>query len=346
MKSKILVVEDNEDFCNLLCRSLEKEYIVLKTSNASEAENSLKEYPDVVILDLKLPTTTGALGKIETGFNLLERIKEFDPTIQVIILTGTAVDIEDAVKGMQMGAFDYILKHRMMDDPKRLSTSIRNVLKMRDLEKIKSHAGYTATKMNKGLPEKGERKKLTILFSDIRRFTEFSKQSEPEDVVEILNEYFDEMCKIIAGKDYNGIIDKFIGDCVMAFFLEEGHAKRACFAAIEMREKFKELQEKWYEEGQIKQKEIDIGIGINTGPVTIGSIGSLSIGCMDYTVLTNEVNKASRISNKAGKEGLGPILITKRTNREVKDSIKTEYKGEFELEGIGTVELYEVIGKK
>lgn len=340
-KSKVLVVEDKEYFSDVLKRMLERNYYVLQAFNAKEAINTLnKAFPDVVILDLKLPQKKGSLDNLEVGFNLLERVKRFDPMIPVIVLTGTAVELADGIKAMKKGAFDYILKQEMNSNPERLLISINNAIERRTLEIIKR---YAMTKKEKGLSAKGERKEVTILYSDIRGFTGFSQNQEPEDVVRILNEYFDKMAKIITNEKYNGVVDKFIGDCVMAFFPEKEHAKRAVLSAIKMREEFNKLQKRWNEKGWVNKGIIDIGIGINTGYVTIGNIGSYSIGYMDYTVITNEVNKASRVVDEAKRN---QILITQRTNAAVKDIIKTKFVGKPELKGIEATEVYEVIGIK
>ncbi len=151
------------------------------------------------------------------------------------------------------------------------------------------------------------RKYLTTFFSDIRDFTEISERMAPEDLVGELNEYLDAMTELVFA--HGGTLDKYIGDAVMVFFgnpiEQEDHADRAVRMAMDMQVRMAELQEGWrqrYGEG------FAIGIGISTGWVTVGNIGSAVRS--DYTVLGNEVNVASRLADRA--EG-GEILLTGET---------------------------------
>ncbi len=230
------------------------------------------------------------------------------------------------------------------------------VIKGREIAKLQKGIQKNILHKVKGklypLSLKGERKELTILFCDIRGFTKFSKNVEAEEVVIILNEYFDEMAKIITKKEYDGSIDKFIGDGILVFFGDpvsyEDHAKRAVLTAVDMCDKFKELQNKWITEGRnigVEKEKINIGIGINTGFVTVGNVGSKAIELMDYTVIGNEVNLASRIGGVAER---GQILITERTYALVKDYVDVKkLDNQSELKGIDKeVWLYEVKGRK
>ena len=149
----------------------------------------------------------------------------------------------------------------------------------------------------------GKRAVVTVLFSDIRGFTSLSEKMSAEEVSMILNEYFAEMEPIIS--KYNGVINKFIGDAVMALFGEpiqdSNHAQNAVKCAYEMLKKVEYLREKWLFEGKPK---IEIGVGINTGEVFIGNIGTETR--MEYTVIGDTVNLASRIEgyNKVYKTNL------------------------------------------
>lgn len=138
----------------------------------------------------------------------------------------------------------------------------------------------------------GKRAVVTVLFADIRGFTSMSEKMEAEDVSKILNEYFTEIEPIIS--KYNGVINKFIGDAVMAVFGDPiqdlEHPNNAVKCAYEMLKKVRDLQDKWLFEGKPK---IEIGIGINTGEVFVGNIGSEKR--LEYTVIGDTVNLASRI---------------------------------------------------
>ena len=140
----------------------------------------------------------------------------------------------------------------------------------------------------------GKKANVTVLFADIRGFTSMSEKLEPDEISVILNEYFTALEPIITS--YNGVINKFIGDAVMAIFGEpiqdKDHAVNAVKCADTMLKKVQELQKKWLQEGKPK---IEIGVGINTGEAFVGNIGSEKR--LEYTVIGDMVNLASRIES-------------------------------------------------
>lgn len=186
----------------------------------------------------------------------------------------------------------------------------------------------------------GKKATVTVLFSDIRGFTSLSETMSAEQVSEILNEYFTEMEPIVA--KHNGIINKFIGDAVMAIFGEpiqdKNHALNAVKCGYEMLLKVKELQSKWAKEGKPK---IEIGIGINTGEVFVGNIGS--VNRMEYTVIGDTVNLASRLEsyNKIYKTNM---LIGATTYEETKNYIEVIKISDVEIRGKAhKMDIYEVL---
>jgi adenylate cyclase len=189
----------------------------------------------------------------------------------------------------------------------------------------------------------GQRETLTILFSDIRGFTTISESISPEAVVELLNEYLSVMVDIVF--KYDGTLDKFIGDAVMAFWgapvPQKDHARNAVLCAIEMMEELKKLQVKWKAEGK---KIIDIGIGINTGEMIVGNMGSKEK--MEYTVIGDNVNLGSRLEG-LNKEYKTHIIISAAVYREVQDVIEAKPLGSVKVKGKeNAVDIYEVLGKK
>ena len=182
-----------------------------------------------------------------------------------------------------------------------------------------------------------KRRNLTIFFSDIRGFTPLSERLEPEELVDRLNEYLSAMTELVF--KHGGTLDKYVGDAIMVFFgdpvPQEDHARRAVRMALEMREKLSELQKNW----SLRHEEpLTIGMGIATGYVTVGDIGS-SVRS-DYTVLGNHVNLASRLADQAK---AGEILVSERTmvaNQDIVHGIEVD---KIELEGIGRpVRIYRV----
>ena len=164
----------------------------------------------------------------------------------------------------------------------------------------------------------GEKRELTVLFSDIRGFTTLSEAMAPEELVKLMNEYF----TVMTGKvfEQRGSLDKYIGDAIMAMFgapvAEPRHAACACRAAIEMVRALQPLRESWRARGI---PPIDIGVGINTGPMVVGNMGSASR--FNYTVVGDAVNLASRIEH-LNKEYGTSILVSEYTYEPVKDEFR------------------------
>ncbi len=187
----------------------------------------------------------------------------------------------------------------------------------------------------------GENQTVTILFSDIRGFTRMSEHMDPHAVVELLNEYFSEMTDLIF--ESGGTLDKYLGDGIMvvygAPFPAPDDAMRATKTAIEMQRALADLNRNWQSRGQ---QPLRMGVGINTGTVTAGNIGSAKR--MDYTVIGDAVNLASRLcSNAAG----GQILVSESTYSLLNGSIPGQRLEPIRVKGKETpVELHEVFWQK
>lgn len=189
----------------------------------------------------------------------------------------------------------------------------------------------------------GDKKILTVLFSDIRGFTSISERLTPEALVEHLNIYLQSMTDIII--KYYGTLDKYIGDAVMAFWgapIEmEDHALKACKASLEMMEALKVMNEKWESENK---PILQIGIGINTGDMIVGNMGSAAR--MDYTLMGDNVNLGSRLegTNKFYKTG---IIISEFTYQYVKDDVIVRELDLIRVKGKALpVKIYELMAIK
>ncbi len=180
----------------------------------------------------------------------------------------------------------------------------------------------------------GERREVTILFSDIMGFTNFSEMNAPEEVVAMLNEYLDAMCEVVF--HWEGTLDKFIGDAIMIFWgaplPQEDHVERSLRCALHMIQRLGELQEKWKKAGRIP---LDIGIGINTGEVLVGNIGAEGKK-MDYTVIGDHVNLASRVEGLTRKYK-AKILITEYTLAKIRHLIEGGQFGHLSICGLEQV---------
>jgi adenylate cyclase len=196
-------------------------------------------------------------------------------------------------------------------------------------------------------PEKlklgGEKKDLTVLFSDIRGFTSISERMAPELLVKFLNEYLTKMTDIVF--KYDGLLDKYIGDALMAIWgapLDQpDHARRACFTALEMVEELRVLQEKWAAEGMPR---LDIGIGINVGPMVVGNMGSERR--FNYTVMGDSVNLGSRLEGLNKLYGTN-VIVSEMTYERVRDEILGRELDSVRVKGKHQpVKIYELMARR
>jgi adenylate cyclase len=188
----------------------------------------------------------------------------------------------------------------------------------------------------------GMRRQMSVLFSDIRGFTTFSEKGQPEDVVYMLNEYFTAMVEIVFR--HKGTVDKFVGDMVMAIFgapLDDPeHAEHAVETALDMLAALKTLNEKWAGEGR---PSLDIGVGVNTGPMIAGNIGSDQI--MSYTVIGDAVNLGSRLES-LNKQYSTRIIISEATKACLKGVYTFRPLGDVVVKGKSEpVAIFEVVGR-
>ena len=188
----------------------------------------------------------------------------------------------------------------------------------------------------------GQRREMTVLFSDIRGFTTVSERGQPEEIVALLNEYFSRMVDIVF--EHKGTLDKFVGDMVMALFgapLDDpDHADHAVEAAIRMIEELGRLNAGWKAAGR---PELDIGIGINTGPMIAGNIGSVSI--MSYTVIGDAVNLGSRLESLNKQYGTR-IIISDGTRARLRKLYHFRPLGDVIVKGKSKpVAIFEVVGR-
>jgi adenylate cyclase len=171
----------------------------------------------------------------------------------------------------------------------------------------------------------GKRRDMTVLFSDIRGFTTVTEKGDPEELVAQLNEYFSRMVAIVFRNQ--GTVDKFVGDMVMALFGapldDQAHAEHAVATAVEMVRELGELNRKWAAEGRV---QLDIGVGVNSGGMIAGNIGSSSI--MSYTVIGDNVNLGSRLESLNKDKG-SRIIIS--------DATRSLLTGQYEIRPLGDV---------
>ena len=230
-------------------------------------------------------------------------------------------------------------------------TVYRYLTEERERKKIKGAFTYyvSSSVVNEMLkhPEKlklgGDRRELSVLFSDIRGFTTIAEGLTPEELVHLLNEYLTVMTDIVF--KYDGTLDKYMGDAIMAIFGAPldlpDHPIKACHSALEMIEELKNLNQKWIAEGK---HPMDIGIGINTGPMMVGNMGSAQR--FDFTAMGDSVNLGSRLEgvNKSYKTN---IIISEFTFERVKNEFTCMELDAVRVKGKKRpVKIYSLVGYK
>jgi class 3 adenylate cyclase len=213
------------------------------------------------------------------------------------------------------------LESRVQEQVRQLEkyNQLRRYLSPKLTEKILSGNGHAA-------PE-SQRKMMTVVFSDIRGFSTLTDALEPEEIFHLLDRYLSEMIGIV--HRFDGTVNKIIGDGLLIFFGDpisvDDHAERAVRMAVAMQEKISELREEW----KGYDHDLGVGIGINTGYMTVGNIGSETH--RDYTVIGNQVNVAARLESIAA---AGQILAGQRTYSKVGSLVEAQFVGEIQVKGI------------
>jgi len=344
--AKILVVDDEVDLEVLIKQKFrkkirEKEYEFVFAENGVAALKRIQEHPeiDIVLSDINMPEMD--------GLTLLSELHELSPLIKSVIVSAYG-DMDNIRTAMNRGAFDFITKpinfedltitmEKTLEHAKHLKETLQaikenNILKMYVDENVLNFMGnkeYESTIMN------NETIEGTVMFIDICGFTKISETTPADTVVKMINSYFDEMVKEII--DQKGYIDKFIGDAIMAVFRGEFHLDRAIDAALAVCEKIKTLKDIGTETGFVPK----VSIGIKSGEMVSGNIGSVSLKRLDYTVIGDTVNTAARLQD-AAKEN--QIIISEDCYQKVKESFQCKKVGSISLKNKAkSITIYEVI---
>lgn len=331
--AKIMVVDDETDLEVLIKQKFrkqirQKEYEFLFAINGRDALDQLVQDPevDIILSDINMPEMD--------GLTLLSKLSESSPLIKSVIVSAYG-DMENIRTAMNRGAFDFITKPINFEDltitmektikqAKQIKDTLKaikenNILKMYVDENVLNFMGgheYESKIMA------NESIEGTVVFIDVCGFTKISETSKPDVVVKMLNAYFDTMVKEIM--EQNGYIDKFIGDAVMAVFKGDYHLDRAIDAALAIRNQVNRLPKQKDEE----KYQPKVSIGIKSGEMISGNIGSATLRRLDYTVIGDTVNTAARLQD-AAKEN--QIIICEGCYEQVKEAFKCENMGEVEM---------------
>ncbi len=346
-KYKILVVDDEDDVVQLIRQKFrrqirEQEYEFVFAQNGIEALAKLQEHPDtdIVFSDINMPQMD--------GLTLLGKIGETSPLLKTVIISAYG-DMENIRTAMNRGAFDFICKPFDFEDfeqtlSKALKTSQQiketiqaiqenNILKMYVNNSVLQ---FMCCKQYEESLLSTETIEATILFVDIVGFTAISEQEAPAVVINLLNQYFDIMVKAIIAE--GGYVDKFMGDAVLAVFRGENHLARAIRAGLSINECTQSIERP---ASGVQAFLPKVSIGVNTGEVISGNVGSATLKRFDFTVIGDVVNTAQRLQSVAKP---GQILITGETFEKAGDLFKCQKVGEVSLKNkANLVSIFEVI---
>jgi adenylate cyclase len=347
MNAKIMVVDDEADLEQLIKQKFrrqirEKSYEFVFASNGSDALQKLQQYPDIdiVLSDINMPEMD--------GLTLLLRLNDFNPLLKAVIVSAYG-DMANIRTAMNRGAFDFVTKPINFEDLElTMEKTIKHVVQMREtLQAIKENnilrmyvdetvLSFMSRQEFEQSLTANEIVEATVVFIDICGFTGISEKESADTVVNMINRFFDVMVKEIIAQ--GGYVDKFMGDAVMAVFRGDYHLDRGIDAALSVRGLMQNMHETLPNQGAYTPK---VSIGINSGEMISGNIGSATLKRLDYTVIGDVVNTSQRLQSAAKP---GQIIISDATYEKVKESFSCEKVGEVTLKNkVVPVTLYEVV---
>jgi class 3 adenylate cyclase/DNA-binding NarL/FixJ family response regulator len=345
--AKILVVDDEADLELLVKQKFRKKireniYEFVFAQNGEEALEKVKEHPDldIILSDINMP--------VMDGLTLLSRLPEANPMLKAVVVSAYG-DMQNIRTAMNRGAFDFVCKPVDFEDldltmqktilhVKQMQETLKaikenNILRMYVDENVlnfMTHKEFESSLMKNELVE------ATVLFMDVCEFTSFSEQAPANTVVTLLNGLFDTIVHEIIAQ--GGHVDKFLGDAIMAVFRGDYHLDRAIDAALAAKEQINQVKEIKTGEFVFKPR---LSIGINSGEMVSGNIGSASLKRLDYTVIGDTVNVAQRLQSVAKP---GQIVVTEATYHKAKESFSFEIIGEVALKHkVKPVVIYQVV---
>ncbi len=364
MSAKILVVDDNPYNVKLLVELLKaKDYAVI---SAESGEAALKlvaaEQPDLVLLDVMMPGMD--------GYEVCQAIRSEPATALLPVVLVTALDPHERVKGLEVGADDFLTKpvnrpellarvgsllrikqyHARVESLVAELADLNHTLEERvqaqvaQIEQLNRLKRFFSPQLAQNILAGGDellkphRREVTVMFLDLRGFTAFTAEAEPEEVMSVLGEYHTMIGRML--RIYPGTLERFSGDGVMIFFNDPVPVPDAVEQAVRMacalRECFDQLRTAWSRRGY----DLDLGLGIAQGFATLGAIGFEDR--WDYAAIGAVTNLAARLCAEA--KG-GQILTNQRTLSRVDQVVTAESLGEMVLKGLPRpVAAYNILG--
>jgi class 3 adenylate cyclase/DNA-binding NarL/FixJ family response regulator len=344
--AKILVADDEIDLETLIRQKFRKQireqkYEFVFAMNGNDAIIKLNEHPDIsmVLSDINMPEMD--------GLTLLAKLNDSNPLLKTVMVSAYG-DMENIRSAMNKGAFDFVCKPVNFEDLElTIEKTIRhieqinktllaikenNILRMYVDENVLKFMGSREFEDSIMVNETMD---ATTVFIDICGFTAITEAEPADTVVRLLNKYFEVMVKEIIAQ--NGHVDKFIGDAIMAVFRGDFHLDRAIDACLNVRTQIAKLPKEENDVSFMPQ----VAIGINSGELISGNIGSADLRRLDYTVIGDVVNTAARLQSAAK---AGQIVISQAGYEKVKESFNCKPIGEVSLKNkANPVMIYEVV---
>ncbi|NIN66768.1 MAG: response regulator [Anaerolineae bacterium] len=369
MTARIALADDNAAFLDATAQLLEREgYQVTTACNGREALEVIgRDKPDLVLLDIMMPGLD--------GISVMKQIRDQDPHIGVVMMTAFGSE-EMAVEALTAGADDYLIKpldyqeafirldivlgrSQLRRERKRLQVELsaaHDELQARygeleaSYQRIQELEEKTRELFERYLPSEvaryliddpsranlgGERREVTVLFADLRGFTALAEKMAPETLIDVVNGYLTLATEAIFAQ--GGILDKFMGDAVMAVYNapipQPDHALRAVNTAFALRENLR---------GYDAEPSLHFGFGVNTGEAVVGNVGSEAL--MNYTAIGDAVNVAFRLQEQAKGQ---QILLSRTTFDQVRDFVEARPLGRMRIRRRAEeAEVYEALTLK
>lgn len=351
-RPSILIVDDSPGNIRILVDVLKSDFeIGVATTGRDAIEYVGKRMPEIILLDIVMPEMD--------GYEVCTVLKSNTATRDIPIIFITALhEIGDKAKGFELGAVDYITKpFEVVEVAARVHMHVELKRVRESLEERNRQLDQLSVKLSKYLPHQiyasifsgrrdvkleTRRKKLTVFFSDIVEFTSLTDSMESEPLTLLLNDYLNEMARII--RRHGGTLNKFIGDSILVFFGDpdtrgDKEDALACIRmALDMQERMEELRVKWSDQGI--QDPPRIRMGINTGFCTVGNFGSEDR--LEYTIIGGQVNLTDRLQNHAAPD---EVWISHRTWSLVQEEVICGREDRVKVKGIAyPVKAFQLIG--
>jgi adenylate cyclase len=351
--AKILIVDDVPANVKLLADVLAFHGYEISTATcgAEALEQARRESPDLLLLDVMMPDMN--------GYEVCAAIRA-EPALKVLpVVMVTALDQTERIKGLDCGADDFLTKP--VNQPELLAR-VRSLLRIKSLhdevqaqrEALETWNRTLEARVQEGIaqlerlsrlkrffspqvadlilsgaaedPLRSHRSEIVVVFLDLRGYTEFTETADPEDIMGVLREYHGSMGRLI--QRYQGTLERFAGDAIMIFFNDPvpvaAPAEQAVRMALDMREAFEDLGERWRKRGY----SLDMGMGIAQGYATLGGIGFE--GRLDYGAIGAVCSLGARLCAAAQR---GQILVSQRVMTAVEGLVECEPVGELALKG-------------